>query len=233
MTGKPNTDPPTEAHDSNRLGGEEPAFFAAAAALDTLDADLTEHAGSTSGVHGVAGTDTVAGQSDVDAVTSDLNDHEAATSGVHGVAGSDTVAGQSDVDAVTSDLNSHETDTSAHGANGEVFGSLDYTPESDVHNRYTDAEAAAAAPVQSVNNSTGNVSVQEPSNTIWSTGSFTTSENNPVSWGVGNDLVAKWGPVTLLSSGTAISSYFEVAFSASGSEMDYAVYRDDVLTNQL
>lgn len=47
----------------------------------------------------------------------------------------------------------------------DAFRDADYTPENDVHDRYTDGEAANAAPVQSVNGQTGNVSVGSPNST--------------------------------------------------------------------
>jgi hypothetical protein len=47
--------------------------------------------------------------------------------------------------------------------NTNYLDSNDYNPESDTHSRYTDGEAADAAPVDSVNGQTGAVSVSSPS----------------------------------------------------------------------
>ena len=123
MSDKPNNDPPRKAHDANRLGGEDPPFYAAAAALDDLDADLTAHSDATGGVHGVAESDTVAGQADVDDVTADLNDHEASSSGVHGVGGSNVeseAGAQSKVNDHENKSNPHGNVTSVNGASGDV-----------------------------------------------------------------------------------------------------------------
>lgn len=168
--GRPNTDPPTEAHDSNQLGGEQPTYFAAAAALDALDTDLSNHAGATGDVHGVPAGDSVAGQSDVDAVTTDLSNHSGSSSGVHGVGGSavESVSGaQSKADSAESsantytddheaknnphsssasstDLSNHANDgTNPHGVSTSQIGALaasDYNPESDTHSPPTNTQ---------------------------------------------------------------------------------------------
>jgi len=198
--GRPKTDPPTEAHDSNQLGGEEPPFYAAAAAVDALEVDLSDHAGSTSGVHGVPDTDTVAGQSDVDSVTSDLNDHAGSTSGVHGVGNSNVeseAGAQSRVDdheaksnphsssASDTDLSNHVNDgTNPHGVTAEQTGALDasdYNPESDTHDKPSNQNIRDAVRVQ-VASGTVSMSVQtvhwvvkdngEVSIVPYSTGSF-------------------------------------------------------------
>lgn len=44
-------------------------------------------------------------------------------------------------------VSNHNSATAVHGV-GEVFDAANYTPETDTHNRYTDGEASAAAPVQ-------------------------------------------------------------------------------------
>ena len=69
-----------------------------------------------------------------------------------------------------------------NGRTGDVTGlfeASEYTPEQDVHDRYTDGEASAAAPVQSVDGDTGDVTAV-PSGIIamWS-GS---SSNTPSGW---------------------------------------------------
>jgi len=140
-------------------------------------------------VHGVDGTDSVAGQGDVDAVTTDLNDHAGSSSGVHGVGASNVESesgAQSKADSAESsaksytdnhenknnphsssasdtDLSNHVNDgTNPHGVTTSQIGALastDYNPESDTHSRYTDSEAASAAPVQSVNGQGGSVTV--------------------------------------------------------------------------
>ena len=136
--GRPKTDPPTEAHDSNQLGGEEPAFYAAAAAVESLEVDLSDHAGSTSGVHGVGGSN----------VESESGAQSKADSA------------ESSAKAYTDD---HEDKPNPHGITVGKIGALassDYNPESDTHSRYTDGEASNAAPVQSVNGATGNVSLE-------------------------------------------------------------------------
>ncbi len=57
----------------------------------------------------------------------------------------------------------HEDKPNPHGITVGKIGALassDYNPESDTHSRYTDGEASNAAPVQSVNGATGNVSLE-------------------------------------------------------------------------
>jgi hypothetical protein len=121
--GRPKTDPPTEAHDSNQLGGEEPAFYAAAAAVDALEVDLSDHAGSSSGVHGVGG------------------------SNVESEAGAQSKADSAESSA-KSYTDDHEAKSNPHNITVGKIGALassDYSPEADTHDRYSDSEAEAAA----------------------------------------------------------------------------------------
>jgi hypothetical protein len=131
---------------------------------------LSNHESSTGGVHGVDGTDSVAGQGDVDDVTTDLNDHAGSSSGVHGVGASnvESVSGsQSKADSAESsakshtdthenksnphsssasdtDLSNHVNDgTNPHGVTTSQIGALassDYNPESDTHSRPTQTD---------------------------------------------------------------------------------------------
>ncbi|AXG09478.1 hypothetical protein DU484_06130 [Haloplanus rubicundus] len=74
--------------------------------LDSVSTDLSDHAGSTGGIHGVASGDTVAGQSDVDTVSSNLSDHESDTTNPHNVTDDQTGAATA--------LSNHASDNSAH-----------------------------------------------------------------------------------------------------------------------
>lgn len=83
------------------------------AATDTVagESDITAHASAASDVHGIAATDSVAGVSDVTA-------HSNSTGGVHGIAATDSVAAQSAVDGKADsphDNMAHSTNYSAEG----------------------------------------------------------------------------------------------------------------------
>ena len=128
---------------------------------------VDSHEADTGGVHGVSGTDSVAGKSDVDAVASDLSDHEGAsnphsgsasntdlnnhessTGDVHGVAGADSVAGQSDVDST---VESHrQNDVHDSRQPNQTHGNEDH------HETY-ETEAGAQGRVNSHESSTQNV----------------------------------------------------------------------------
>jgi len=77
---------------------------------------LSNHESSTGGVHGVDGTDSVAGQGDVDAVTTELNDHAGSSSGVHGVGASNVESesgAQSKADSAESSAKAYTDDHEA------------------------------------------------------------------------------------------------------------------------
>lgn len=146
---------------------------------------LSNHESSTGGIHGVGDTDSVesesGAQSKVDdhenknnphsesASDTDLSNHAGSSSGVHGVGASNVESesgAQSKVDDHENKNNPHSASASTSHNNDEhsvpFLPESNYDPEADTHDRYTDGEAADAAPVQSVNGETGAVATFDP-----------------------------------------------------------------------
>jgi hypothetical protein len=108
---------------------------------------------------GTAGWDAVA-------TASDLSAHESA-SNPHSDSASDT------------DLNNHTGASNPHSDSASKTNFDNHTADNSAHHsRYSDSEAANAAPVQSVNSQTGDVSVSTYSPTVHASGAVTTEDFN-------------------------------------------------------
>jgi hypothetical protein len=110
--------------------------------VDAVTTDLSNHSGSSSGVHGVGASnvESVSGaQSKADSAESSANtytdDHEAKNN-PHSASASDT------------DLSNHANDgTNPHGVSASQTGALassDYNPEADTHSKPTNSEIQSA-----------------------------------------------------------------------------------------